>query len=317
MDSRVGLHVFKCQGTGEQRWLSEAERLSLEDRDNWQRGATLPTAAGITGRQALDCNFARYSATNFDELRQLYHFEGEVAVIEPNWAHRLIESLASPRIAGLLLFLAWFALMVEIMTPTLTGAGLVSFVCFLLYFWSQFLHGTAGWLEILLFAAGVVSVALEVFVIPGLGVFGIGGGLLIITSLVLASQTFIIPRNAYQVSQLPASLWTVVAAGGGVVAALAILRRFLPQTSFFRRIMLEPPDAEASEELQRRESLVDWSHLLGQQGVTTTLLVPSGKARFGDEIIDVVSEGDLIERGAAIEVVEVLGNHVVVRQSPS
>jgi membrane-bound serine protease (ClpP class) len=43
--------------------------------------------------------------------------------------------------------------------------------------------------------------------------------------------------------------------------------------------------------------------------------VPGGKARIGEELIDVVSEGDFIDRGLPIEVVEVIGTRVVVRQA--
>jgi membrane-bound serine protease (ClpP class) len=58
---------------------------------------------------------------------------------------------------------------------------------------------------------------------------------------------------------------------------------------------------------------VHFEHLLGKRGVTTTPLLPAGKAQFGDEIIDVISDGDLIPLGASIAVAEVNGSEVVVR----
>ena len=67
------------------------------------------------------------------------------------------------------------------------------------------------------------------------------------------------------------------------------------------------------EELQQRESLVDWAHLSGQQGVTTTRLNPAGKARFGDEVVDVISDGILVPAESPVHVIEVSGNHVLVR----
>ena len=67
--------------------------------------------------------------------------------------------------------------------------GFVSAVAFMLFFWSKFLHGTAGWLEVLLFLGGVCFLLLEVLVLPGFGIFGLGGGAMILASLVLASQT--------------------------------------------------------------------------------------------------------------------------------
>ena len=54
---------------------------------------------------------------------------------------------------------------------------------------------------------------------PGFGVFGVGGGIMVLLSIVLASQTFIFPRNAYQLEQVPGSLFTMVVACGGVMSA--------------------------------------------------------------------------------------------------
>jgi membrane-bound ClpP family serine protease len=52
--------------------------------------------------------------------------------------------------------------------------------------------------------------------------------------------------------------------------------------------------------------------LLGQPGLAATRLAPSGKARIGDELVDVITAGEFIERDAPVVVVEVLGNRVVV-----
>jgi membrane-bound serine protease (ClpP class) len=313
VDSRVELRAFENAESGQQRWMSERERQMRDDREAWRPGAPLPTAAGLSGRRAREIGMAQHAAEDFAAIRDLYPFADEPQMIAPNWAHRFIESLASPRIAGLLLFIAWFALVVEFVTPNLTGAGLLSALCFMLYFWSQFLHGNAGWLEVLLFLAGAICLAIEIFVLPGFGKFGLVGGALIISSLVLASQTFIIPRNAYQLSRLPTSLWTVVAALAGVVTGAVLLRRLLPHTPLVRGLMLQPPVADTLLELDRRETLADRSHLRGQTGVAATPLMPGGKASFGNEVVDVVSEGEPIERGAAVRVVDTLGNRVIVR----
>lgn len=314
VDSRVELRAFEHVDSGQTRWMSDRERQTRDDRESWRPGALLPTAAGLSGRQAREIGMAQQTAADFAALRELYPFADGPQAIEPNWAHRFIESLASPRIAGVLLFIAWFALVIEFITPNLTGAGLVSALCFLLYFWSQFLHGNAGWLEVLLFLAGIGCLAVEVFVLPGFGKFGLMGGALVIASLVLASQTFVIPRNAYQFSRLPISLWTVVAALAGVVTGAVLLRRMLPHMPLVRGLMLQPPVAETLEELNRRETLADRSHLRGQVGAAVTPLMPGGKASFGSDVVDVISEGEPIERGASIRVVDTLGNRVIVRR---
>ena len=83
----------------------------------------------------------------------------------------------------------------------------------------------------------------------------------------------------------------------------------------FRRIMLNPPGADESvspEQRNQRESLVNRSHMVGKTGTTTTPLVPAGKAQIGNELVDVITDGRMLERDQLIKVVEVVGNRVVV-----
>lgn len=313
LDPSLRVHQYTREGTGEIRYLCSDELAALPQAASWKQGPEIRTQDGLVGRDAQACKVARYRANQFDELLKLYSLTEPPELIRPNWAHRLVEGLADPRIAGLLLFVAWFALMIEFMTQGFSGAGLVSGICFLLYFWSQFLHGTAGWLEVLLFLGGAVCVAIELFLIPGFGIVGLTGGAMMIISIVLASQTFVIPTNDYQLEQLPKSLLIVVAGISGAVLALVFMRRYLSRAPIFNRLMLPAPDADDLEQLHRRESLADYAFLNGKTGQTTTPLVPSGKARFGDSVVDVISEGEHVPRHCPVVVTEVRGNRIVVR----
>jgi membrane-bound ClpP family serine protease len=204
--------------------------------------------------------------------------------------------------------------MTEVMSPGIGVPGFVSALCFTLFFWSQFLHGTAGWLEVTLFILGIGCLALEVFVLPGFGVFGIGGAALVIASIVLASQTFVVPHSSAELAQLPQSLGRIVLCGLGLVVALVVMRRVLPRTPVYKHLVLVPPEGAEREEREERESLVHLVHLTGKRGVTLTRLVPAGKARFGDEVVNVLSRGTMIESGADVFVAEVTGNRVIVEE---
>lgn len=313
VDASTAVNRYTREGTGEARIFSQEELALRKDAEAWSRGDAVDTRRGLTGHEAERLGVVRFLAADFGEFQQFYHLEGDIESVRPTWAHVLVEHLASPQIAGLLLFVAWFALLIELSHPGLSLAGFLSMLCFVVYFWSQFLHGTAGWLEILLFLAGVISVVMEVFVVPGTGIFGFGGGLMIVVSIVLASQTFIIPRNVYQLEQVPGSLMMVAAGGAGAFASMILMRRYLAEAPLLKRLMLPAPDEEAQEELSRRESLVDYEYLLGKRGRTVTPLVPAGKARFGDVIVDVISDGELTERSVDVYVVKVLGNHIYVQ----
>ncbi len=226
----------------------------------------------------------------------------------------LVEAMSSPALAVLLLVIGFVGIYIELHAPGSGAGGFVAALAFLLFFWSNFLHGTAGWLEVLLFLGGMFCVLLEVLVIPGFGIFGLGGGAMILASLVLASQTFVLPRTESQMVELRHSLTIVATAMVIVVATSIALRRYLPQTPLFRKLLLSPTSEEDLVDLDHRESLADFSHLIGERGTATTNLMPSGKADFNGELIDVIADGMPIDRGTSVEVVKTRGNRVLVRR---
>jgi membrane-bound ClpP family serine protease len=179
-------------------------------------------------------------------------------------------------------------------------------VAFIIYFWSQYLNGTSGWLEVMLFLAGVICLAAEIFVLPGIGILGLGGGLLIVASLVLASQSFVLPANSYQVQQLQVSLLGILGAGVGVVAFGVVVRRWLPLTPVLRHVLLVPPERDDQNEV------VSFEYLIGKTGVTVTRLAPAGKADIENHLHDVYADDMLIESGTAVQVTAVRSGRIMV-----
>ena len=127
--------------------------------------------------------------------------------------------LTDPFVSWLLLFVGLFMLVLELKLPGIGLPAITSALAFLLFFWSHYLSGTADQLEIILFLVGLVCLALELFVFPGFGVFGMSGVLLILTSIVMASHTFVWPTQEYEYRELGYTLIQVtvamVAVGGG------------------------------------------------------------------------------------------------------
>lgn len=316
LDPRLQVQRYRDRTSGEVRYLCAEEFQTLGgDLGRWQaQDNPLSLVDGLTAAEAEQLGLSAGQAADFAQFAQKYHLSQALEPERANWALEFIEWLADPRIAGALLFVGGFALLFELSTPGLGLPGFVSLVCFLLFFWSQFLHGTAGWLEVLLFVGGLACLGIELFALPGFGVFGLGGAAMIIASIVLASQTFVIPSNPYQLRQFPVSLAILAAGMAGGVVSVAVLRRLLPQAPLVNQMLLEPPQADQTEERTRREALVVWDHLLGQRGVAVSPLVPAGKVQFGDQIVDCVSNGELIAKGTTVEVEDVAGSRVVVRR---
>ena len=291
--------------SGRTEYFSETERQAREDRDAWQVEAPLPAGPlAVDAAEAEAYGLAESPVKSFSELASRYGLGDDIDLIEPGWANRLLEALASPGLAWLLLLIGGAGLYIELQTPGLGFGGFISMVAFIVYFWSQYLNGTSGWLEVMLFLAGLVCLAAEIFVVPGMGVLGLGGGLLLISSLVLASQSFFLPANAYQVRQLQLSLMGILGAGLGVAVFGVLVRRWLPSTPVLRHVLLVPP-----EDKELVESL---DNLIGAGGVTTTRLAPAGQAEVAGQLRDVWSEGMLIEPGTAIRVSAVQAGRVLV-----
>jgi membrane-bound serine protease (ClpP class) len=99
-----------------------------------------------------------------------------------------------------------------------------------------------------------------------------------------------------------------------MVFAMVVLRSVLPKTPIFKKIMLEPPTVDPLDldSGTDPESMVNWGYLVGKQGEAVTNLVPAGKARIGGQLVNVISDGRLIEKGQPIEVIQVAGNRVLV-----
>jgi membrane-bound serine protease (ClpP class) len=316
IDDRLPVFRYTRQADGLVDYFTEQQAAKLPDAKQWQRGPAVGEPGHLlqlTGDQAEQYGLAHAVVPDFAGLKSLYGLEQDPALVEPGWADFLIDALNSPGVSVFLLLLGGAALYAELQSPGIGLGGLIAALCFLLYFWSAYLGGTAGWLEILLFLAGITCLALEIFVLPGFGLFGLAGGLLVISSLILASQTFVLPRNDYQLHQLRNSLLTLTGAGLGVVVAVAAMRRYLPHTPVLNNMVLAPPSSEEVSRINEREVLARLDHLLGRRGVAFTPLVPGGKARIDDEIVDVLTDGEFVDRGLPIEVVEVRANRVVVR----
>ncbi len=316
VDPKLKVYRYTQKATGLTAYFCEEEAGQQADPGSWIKGELVTPDKGLlelSGRKAEQLGLAWKLVENFNEFKQAYGLERDPGLVEPGWADHLITALASDGARMFLLILGFAGLYLEVNTPGIGIGSFVALIAFLLYFWAQHLQGTAEVLEVMLFLAGMVCIALEIFVIPGFGIFGLGGGLLIISSLILASQTFIIPANGYQLEQMRNTFVVLGGAAAGTVALGAAIRRFLPHTPVLNRMMLAPPTNEERELLAQRESLVDFQHLLGQQGVASTPLILSGKARFGDQLVDVIADGEPIERGMPVVVVDVSGSRVVVR----
>jgi membrane-bound serine protease (ClpP class) len=200
-----------------------------------------------------------------------------------------------------------FGLIAEVKSPGWGVPGTMGILALALFFGSSYILQLASIIEILMFVVGLGLILLEVFVIPGFGVAGISGIILVLASMFLAmlgSRPFL---------DLNLVSMAVIKLTAGLVAALILIfliARYLPKSNIFKKFILSEEE-KADAGYTSRNNLSD---LIGAEGTAVTTLRPAGTAEFNGKRVDVVTESEYIENGKPIIVTEVEGMRVVVRE---
>lgn len=312
--------------TGKQVYLSSKEFNEGELADKYELGPRVPEAGQnrfltVGAARALELGLSEgVFASQADLIGQMSI--DSLVTTRLQWVDKLVYTLNRPWVTGLLLIFGLVGLYLELAAPGISVAGLGAMFCFGIFFWSHALGGTSGWLEVLLFLLGIVCLACELFVLPGFGFFGLSGLALVVFSLVMASQDFIVPQDAADWSQLRVNLLIVLGAVFGVLALLVgqiVLLDSIPGLNRFR--LTAPAAAAASSTIAPTSVLLASTASAAARpslGATATAecdLRPSGKAKWQDQLLDVITEGDYIEAGSPIEILRIEGNRIIVRRA--
>ena len=248
------------------------------------------------------------------DLMQKAGLKGKAVSLGPTGFEQLAFWITA--LAPLLLLGGIIGAYLEFKIPGATMPGIISAICFALFFLGHYLAGLAGWEVVALFILGTVLVIIEIlFFAHSTIVFGVVGVFLILASLFWAmidhypGETFFPTGRALAVPLLNLFLALI-----GAAIVIALLVRYLPRTSVYRRFALmtsNPPGPSLAGVPREFATAIDLSP--GTEGISLSILRPSGKARFLDQIIDVVTQGEFIPPNTSITVVRRDGMRVVVR----
>ncbi len=274
--------------------------------------------------QMLAFGFSAATIRNDDELRA--HFGAtEMVRANENWSERLVRFMTGGVVRGLLIVVMLVALFIEMMSPGLTVPGVIAAAALVLLLAPPALIGAAGWWEFVAIGIGVVLLGIEIFVLPGFGLFGILGVVALFTGLL---GTFIPAGGALSnpatqqelVRGATIILLSIVTAGVGMY----LIARHFNRLPFLDRLVLgaTPGDedeegARADAELLRAASRAsDLPLAVGMTGTAVTALRPAGAVEIGGRVFDVVSGLGVIDPGTPIRVVAVERFRVVVEEDP-
>lgn len=272
----------------------------------------------VNGPRAVSLGFADALADDRVALAEDLGFELPVPEYRFKLKDSIVYWLNTPFVTGLLIVLGLLALYFELSAPGIGAGGLIACLCATLFFWSRFAGGTSGWLEVILFFAGIIFLLMEVFVIPGFGIAGFLGLLLLFASIVMASQNFVVPETPAQFSSLTTTLSVVAISAAMFMIGAGILSYKFGAIPILGRLSLRPPqldDAPAIDKDTGKALPVSHPEVsVGDWGVADSLLRPAGRVIFNGKSIDVVSDGSYLEPGTQVKVTEISGNRIVVSE---
>jgi membrane-bound ClpP family serine protease len=89
-----------------------------------------------------------------------------------------------------------------------------------------------------------------------------------------------------------------------------ILARFFPHTTLFQRLVSQTASGVASVAAIEAQQAAR----IGQVGVAIAPLCPGGKARFEDQLLDVITRGEMVARGRTVRIIGHTGSNAVVEE---
>lgn len=243
-------------------------------------------------------------------LAQLGFAGAQREEIKPTGAEKL--GLWINTIAPILLIIGMVGLYIEFKTPGFGLPGVVGITAFAIYFLGGYVAGlsAAGWG--IVFVLGLILVLLEWVVFPGTYIVGITGAVLMLVALVMGMVD--VYPGAPIVPTLPQLHLPLRDLSVAVLISFVLglsLARLLPKTSLYHQLVSQTASGVNSVAAMEAQLAAR----VGQTGVARSPLRPGGKARFGDELLDVITRGEMVEQGRPVKIIGHSGPDAVVEEA--
>lgn len=254
-----------------------------------------------------------FSKATVKSVGEVAAAQGQVGVapqrVDPSWSEDLSGWILS--IAPILMIIGLGALYTELKAPGFGIFGIVGLTALGLALFGHHIAGLATYAEILIIVIGLLLLVVEIFILPGFGVAGLIGFVLVMLGLLLSLQDFVLPDPAlpWEGEMFRGNLLTVVASFGASLLMAVVLLRYLVPAMAGR---VSGPYLDADLKASHADSKETAHIKIGETGIAISPLRPAGKASFHGEPFDVVTRGDFIGRDEPVIVTAVEGNRVIV-----
>jgi len=261
----------------------------------------------LTTEQALKYKIADGTAENMEALLDSLGYSSFKTIeTTENWSEAIVRFLTNPVVASLLTTFGFLGILFELQSPGWGIPGFVGLACLILSLSASYIAQLATMSDMLFVLTGLALILLEVLVIPGFGIAGLGGIGLMIYGLYL----LLLPDIPVSEEVLGQAMDGFLIGLVGAVIGVVLLAKLMIKTKFWEQ--LTAPDTQKKED--GYSNTFGWESLQGETGIADTDLHPSGWVRVKDQRIFVVSEGEFIEEGKEIKILSVDGNRVLVRE---
>ncbi len=272
---------------------------------------------------AAEQNAGQWPATKVALFQNPYfkpHAETtKIDAYQMDWRMRFLAFIAAPAISSLIFMGLMIGVYMEMSHPGFGIPATLAMICLALIIISSYAFEAAGWLEIIFILLGLLLVGLELFVVPGFGLPGIIGLIMVVAGLFLlmlpnfgsvsfdsdsqtwnaAGQVFMERLSWFSVSLILALL---------IIALLA--KYMVPRLGSYSKLVLKG-EQDSSRGYVAGLTQADLPPV-GAEGVATSTLRPSGKISIEDKLYDAVSVGGFIEKNTQVKVIQIDGFRLVV-----
>ena len=260
----------------------------------------------LTSNEAVNYGIADTVLTSLSEVLGFIDAQdADYIEVDIGWAENFIRFINNPLVTSLLIMIGLVGLFTEIKSPGWGLPGTAAVIALTLFFGAGYVLELASIIDIIIFVGGVVLVLVEIFVIPGFGIFGIAGILMMVAGLFLGMISDFPIIDGEMISTAIMQL-----AGSFVLTFLFlfVLSKTLPKTKVWNRLILKDNIAAKSG----YTSKPDFTHLLSKTGVAMTDLRPAGTVIIKGKRYDVVTDGEFIDKETNVKVIKIEGSKVVV-----
>ena len=269
----------------------------------------------FTTQEAIAHRYCEAEVTTFEDVLEAEGYEAqkcEITEYKPSLYDKLKGTLMGTALRSILIMLIIGGIYYELQQPGIGFPLAVAITAAVLYFAPLYLDGLAAYWEIAVFIIGIVLLLLELFVIPGFGIAGIGGILCVIFALVTAMlNNDFFDFTPIVIPDLNQALLTVLL--GLILGTILVIYLVskIGTNGIFSRLALSKEQITTDGYVGVPTEQIS---IVGHEGIATTDLRPSGKVTINGKHYDAVSQyGDFIEKGSKIKVTKYEATQVYVR----